>query len=107
MSAWYLFSSMGFYPVCPGSLQYLIGTPRLDKTVIHLDDKKTFTIIANNLSPDKFYVQSASLNGKPLDRSYITHQEIMNGGELVFVMSSKPNKKWANSKESVPYSATR
>ena len=73
MSAWYIFSSLGFYPVCPGSLQYVIGTPRLGKVVMRLDSKKTFTVIAKNLSEENFYIQSATLNGKPFDRSYITH----------------------------------
>ncbi len=107
MSAWYIFSSMGFYPVCPGSLEYVIGTPRLGKVVMRLDSKKTFTVIAKNLSEENFYIQSATLNGKPFDRSYITHEEITKGGELVFTMGSKPNKNWAVAKTSAPYSLSK
>jgi putative alpha-1,2-mannosidase len=107
MSAWYIFSSLGFYPVCPGSLQYVVGTPRVEKAVVRLDGGKTFTVSTKNLSSENFYIKSATLNGKPFDRSYITHREIMSGGELVFTMSAKPNTAWATAKESVPYSMTK
>ena len=107
MSAWYIFSAMGFYPVCPGSNQYIIGTPKLNKVVIHLDNAKSFSITANNLSDKNFYIQSLSLNGKPLDRSYITHEEIMAGGDLIFMMGDTPNKTWATNKDALPYSISK
>ncbi len=104
MSAWYIFSSMGFYPVCPGSLEYVIGTPHVRKAVIWVSKGKTFTIFAENLSGNNYYIQSATLNGMPFDRTYITHNELMSGGTLVFLMGPEPNKNWARLKESAPYS---
>lgn len=89
MSAWYILSSMGFYPVAPGSDQYSLGSPAVDKAVLHLENGETFTITAKNQSDKNVYVQKVTLNGKPLDRSYITWLEIMNGGELVFYMNDK------------------
>jgi len=94
MSSWYILSAMGFHPVCPGDNKYELGSPLFQKVTIHLNNKyykgKTFTVIANNNSPENIYVQSITLNGKPLERTYIEHQEIVNGGELVFEMSKQP-----------------
>jgi len=94
MSAWYILSAMGFHPVCPGDNKYELGSPLFKKTVIQLDDKyysgKSFTVIANDNSPENVYVQSVKLNGNKLDRTYITHEEIVSGGELVFQMGSEP-----------------
>ena len=95
MSAWYIFSAMGFYPVAPGSLSYSIGAPQLPEVSINLANGKTFTVKAKNLSKTHKYIQSARLNGKALARSYITHDDIKNGGVLEFVMSKNANKKWA------------
>ena len=106
MSAWYIFSAMGFYPVCPGTNQYVIGSPCVSEAVIHLDDHKTFTIKAPNLTEKNIYIQSVMLNGKPWNKTYITHEDIMNGGELIFNMGSKPGKKWGTAPESRPYSLT-
>lgn len=94
MSAWYVFSSLGFYPVTPASNQYIIGTPYLDKATIHLENGNAFTVVANNLSTNSIYIQNATLNGKPLDRSFIYHNEIMEGGHLVFTMGDQPTT-WA------------
>lgn len=94
MSAWYVFSSLGFYPVNPAEGKYIIGTPIYDKAVIALPEGKSFTISANDVSSANKYIQSAQLNGKPLTRSYITHEEIENGGSLEFQMGNEPNKKW-------------
>ena len=102
MSAWYVFSAMGFYPVNPASGNYVIGTPQFEKVTISISDTKTFTIIANEVSDENIYIQSASLNGNPLERSYITHEEIIAGGELVFEMGSSPNKNWATNTEQRP-----
>ena len=87
MSAWYLLSAMGFYPVNPASGIYVLGSPSLDKATIKLDSKhyggRTFSILAKNNSAQNVYIQSASLNGHPLERSWISHQEVVGGGELV------------------------
>ncbi len=89
MSAWYVFSAMGFYPMNPADGIYQIGTPALDKVTLNLPGDKTFTISAENLSASNFYVKSVTLNGKSLDRMYITHQEILAGGELKMTMEGK------------------
>ena len=90
MSAWYLFSALGFYPVAPGSDQYQLGSPVIKTAAIRLENGKTLTIEAVNQSDRNVYVNSVSLNGKNLDRRYITHKEIMGGGKLTFSMSDKP-----------------
>jgi len=91
MSAWYVFSAMGFYPVCPGTPYYVIGSPSLDRVKIHLDNGKIFEIIAKNYSPENIYISQVFLNGKELNRLWITHDEIMKGGKMVFEMSKTPN----------------
>ena len=102
MSAWYIFSAMGFYPVAPGDLTYAIGAPQLPEISLNLANGKTFTVKANKLSKANKYIASATLNGKPLTRSYLTHKDIINGGQLTFVMSNQPNKTWANQKAKRP-----
>ena len=92
MSAWYILSALGFYPVAPGSDQYSLGSPVVEEAVLHLENGKTFTIKAKNQAEKNVYVEKVVLNGKALDRNYITHGEIMGGGELVFYMSGKPNR---------------
>lgn len=92
MSAWYIFSSLGFYPVCPGSDQYALGSPAVDKATLQLENGKTFVIDVKNQGDKNVYVQKVLLNGKPLDRLYITHREIMDGGNITFFMSNKPKK---------------
>lgn len=92
MSAWYIFSSLGFYPVAPGSDRYAIGSPKVKEAVLNLENGKTFTITAKNQSAKNVYVTKLELNGKLLDRTYLTHKEIMDGGQLVFYMSSKAKK---------------
>ena len=94
LSAWYIFSAMGFYPVCPGSLEYQIGSPSFDKVSIALPDGKIFTIVANNNSDENVYIQSATLNGKEYNNSVLRHEDIMNGGTLVFEMGPEPNTDW-------------
>ena len=96
LCSWYVFSAMGFYPVTPGNGLYAIGSPFFKKVTIKLPDGKTFTIKADNVSKRNKYIQSAKLNGKPLDRAWISHQEITQGGNLVFVMGDRPNKQWAD-----------
>ncbi|PZR23653.1 MAG: sugar hydrolase [Flavobacterium psychrophilum] len=92
MSAWYIFSSLGFYPVAPGSDQYAIGSPKVKEAVLNLENGKTFTITAKNQSATNVYVSKIELNGKVLDRTYLTHKEITDGGQMVFYMSKKPKK---------------
>jgi putative alpha-1,2-mannosidase len=92
MSAWYIFSAMGFYPVCPGSDQYVIGAPYFPKITVRLSEGKEFTVLANNISSKNIYVQSTTLNGKPLDRYFLTHGEVAGGGTLEFVMGPRPKK---------------
>ncbi|MFZ6678718.1 GH92 family glycosyl hydrolase [Undibacterium sp. Tian12W] len=106
MSAWFVFTSLGFYPVAPGSNEYILGRPFLDKTTLQLPNGKQFTIRAQNLSDAHPYVASVSLNGKVLDQNYLRHEQIMAGGELVFVMQAEPNKKWGNLKDARPYTQT-
>ena len=103
MSAWYLFSAMGFYPLNPCGGDYVLGAPQVPKVVIHLGGSQlvatagaincappaTFTIIAKNLSRENKYVKSVTLNGKPLDTPILRHADIMRGGELVFEMTGK------------------
>jgi predicted alpha-1,2-mannosidase len=91
MSAWYVFTAMGFYPVDPVSSEYVLGAPQLPKVSLNLPENKTFTVEAKNLSVANKYVQSVSLNGKQLEKNFITHQEIMNGGTLVYEMTNQPN----------------
>ena len=89
MSAWYIFTALGFYPVAPGSEEYSLGSPAVDAAVLQLDNGKTFTIEAKDQGPKNVYVKRVTLNGMPLNRRYITHGEILNGGKLVFYMSAK------------------
>ncbi len=104
MSAWLVFTSLGFYPVAPASNQYVIGRPFVEQATLHLPNAKTFRIVAVNLSDRNRYVSSVLLNGQPLTRSYILHQEITAGGELRFLMSDQPNKSWASAPEARPFS---
>jgi len=94
LSAWYVFSSLGFYPVCPGMPYYVIGSPLFPKSIIRLQNGREFTIIANNVSKQNKYIQSATLNGKEWTKPWFSHTDIADGGELIFVMGNKPNKLW-------------
>jgi len=94
MSAWYLFNCMGFYPVCPGEDHYVIGTPCAEKVEMKLGNGKVFTSIAKNYSKENMYIQSVTLNGKKWNEIYVPFDEIRNGGEIVYTLGSKPNKKW-------------
>lgn len=96
LCSWYVFSSMGFYPVTPGNGLYAIGTPFFEKVKISLPDGKVFTVKARNVSKRNKYIQSAKLNGKTFDRAWIKHSEIAEGGILEFVMGDRPNKEWGN-----------
>lgn len=102
MSAWYVFSAIGFYPVCPGTPYYIIGSPSFPRMNIRLENGKTFTILAHNANKKNIYIQSARLNGKTYDKNYITHQNIIEGGTLEFQMGAVPNTNWGASALSLP-----
>ncbi|MBW8325260.1 MAG: GH92 family glycosyl hydrolase [Prolixibacteraceae bacterium] len=94
LCSWYVFSAMGFYPVTPGSGEYAIGSPFFNRIEIELPNGKTFTVIAKNCSKKNKYIQSATLNGNELNRSFINHSDIVQGSKLSLVMGDKPNKQW-------------
>lgn len=102
MSAWYVISALGFYAVCPGGFQYAIGSPLADKAVVHLENGKTFTVIAKNNGRGNVYIQSAKLNGAAYTKSYLNYEDISKGGEIEFEMGSAPNKAWGSSDSDVP-----
>jgi len=102
MSAWAVMSAMGFYPVTPGTDQYVIGTPWFNKVTINLENGKKFIIQAKDISDKNFYINAAKLNGKKHTASFLKHADIMNGGELTFTMSSKPNKNWGSGVNNEP-----
>ncbi|WP_404336250.1 GH92 family glycosyl hydrolase [Sphingomonas sp. MMS12-HWE2-04] len=104
MSAWLFFTGLGFYPVAPGSNEYVLGRPFAERAVLNLAGGKRFTVIADGLSDANRYVGKVTLNGKPLDRVYLRHDEIVRGGELRFTMRAVPNKSWGASRAARPYS---
>ncbi|MFL5808220.1 MAG: glycoside hydrolase domain-containing protein, partial [Flavisolibacter sp.] len=104
MSAWYILSSMGFYPVCPGTGEYVLGTPLFNEVKIKLENGKQFLIRAKRNSANAKYVTGTSLNGKPLTRSYLSHPDIMNGGVFEFTLSGTPGKNWGTSSADLPHS---
>jgi predicted alpha-1,2-mannosidase len=106
MSAWYIFSAMGFYPVCPGSNQFVIGAPYLPYMKIHLGNDKYLTIKAKDVSDTKRYIKSVKLNGQLYSKAYLTYEDIKDGADLEFVMSATPNKKRVFHNEHKPYSLT-
>jgi len=101
MSAWYIFSSLGFYPVTPGSNQYIIGSPLFDKATINLENGKSFTVKAINNSLENKYIKSAILNGENYEFSFINHKDIINGGSLVFEMTDKETN-WGTADKNIP-----
>ncbi len=106
MSAWYIFTAMGFYPVCPGTDQYVLGAPYLPYIKLSFENGKCFEIKAPGVSDTKRYVKKVRLNGKPYSKMYITHQDLLNGGVLEFEMSDKPNKQRGLKESDKPYSMT-
>ena len=103
MSAWYVLSAMGFYPVTPGTQDYIIGSPMFDSVIINLENNKQFKIITQNKSSESVYIQSVKYNNKAWDKSYFTHKMIMDGGVLEFVMGEEPNINWGKSIENRPF----
>ena len=104
MSAWYIFSALGFYPVCPGTDQYVIGAPYLPYSCVTLPNGKRLEIKAKGVSDKNRYIKAVRLNGKTYDKSYFTHSDLMNGGTIEYVMASRPDKKRCLSADSKPYS---
>lgn len=105
-SAWYVFSAMGIYPVCPGSNEYVIGSPLFNKVMLHLENGKTVEINAVNNNKDSRYVSDIKVNGKTYTKNYFTHSEFTNGAKIDFQMSSTPNKKRGIKASDFPYSFT-
>ena len=103
-SAWYVFSALGFYPVCPATDQYVLGTPFFSKATLTLDNGKNFVITANSNSDTNFYVQSAALNSKPYTHNYITQSDIQAGGSFTLQMGNQPNKGKGTEAKDYPYS---
>jgi len=106
MSAWYIFSAMGFYPVCPGSDQYILGAPYLPYMKVRLGNGKTMEIKAPEVSEENRYVQKVTFNDKEISKLYLTHEQLMQGGDLVFEMGSQPNLERGLKAEDKPYSMT-
>lgn len=102
MSSWYVFSAIGFYPVCPGRPLYDIGSPIFDEVKIDVGNNKVFTIKAENNSPKNKYIQSALLNGEPIDKPWFLHSDISGGGILTLYMGDRPNKAWGSKQEAAP-----
>jgi predicted alpha-1,2-mannosidase len=105
-SAWYVFSSMGFYPVCPGTDEYVFGAPLFDKITLQLENGNKFIITSKNNSNENVFVDEINLNGNSYDKNFIKHDAIQKGGEITFTMSGSPNKTRGTKPESYPYSIT-
>jgi len=105
--SWYVLSAMGFYTVDPARPEYIIGSPIFDEVTIHMGNGKDLVIVANNNSEKNLYIQSATLNGKPLDQPWFHHSAIANGGKLEFNMGPSPNKNWGSAPEAAPPSMSR
>jgi predicted alpha-1,2-mannosidase len=101
-SSWYVLSAMGFYPVCPGSPTYEIGSPIFAKSIVRLGNGKEFTIVADHVSAQNKYIQSAQLNGHSLDRPWFRHSDIANGGTLILEMGDTPNTQWGSAPADAP-----
>jgi len=102
LSSWYVLSAMGFFPVCPGRPVYDIGSPLFEEAKLHLAGGKVFAITARKVSAVNKYIQSATLNGKPLDKPWFEHKDLAGGGALVFEMGPRPNVAWGSAPEAAP-----
>ena len=100
-SAWYVFSALGFYPVCPGSNQYVIGSPYLNHVTLILENGKRVTITREGKG---CYIQSMTIDGKPYSRNYLEHEQLMKGCDICFVMGETPNFMRGTNKQDAPYS---
>ena len=106
-SAWYVFSAMGFYPVCPGAGEYVLGAPYFDEMTLHLENGRTVSIKANGNTDDNCYVNSLTLNGKPYSKNYIKRSDLMQGAQFVYNMSAKPNYSRGTAESDAPYSFSK
>jgi predicted alpha-1,2-mannosidase len=103
-SAWYVFSALGFYPVCPGSGEYVMGAPLFEKATLKLENGNRFVVSAPGNSAKNIYIQSASLNGRETTKNYLTHDDLLKGGELLIQMNDQPNITRGVNKQDFPYS---
>ena len=106
-SAWYVFSAMGFYPVCPGAGEYVLGAPYFDEMTLHLENGRTVSIKANDNTDDNCYVKSLTLNGKPYSKNYIKRSDLMQGAQFVYTMSPTPNYSRGTAESDAPYSFSK
>ena len=106
-SAWYVFSAMGFYPVCPGAGEYVLGAPYFDEMTLHLENGRNVSIKANGNTDDNCYVNSLTLNGKPYSKNYIKRSDLMQGAQFVYTMSAKPNYSRGTAESDAPYSFSK
>ena len=106
-SAWYVFSAMGFYPVCPGAGEYVLGAPYFDEMTLHLENGRTVSIKANGNTDDNCYVNSLTLNGKPYSKNYIKRSDLIQGAQFVYNMSAKPNYSRGTAESDAPYSFSK
>ena len=106
-SAWYVFTAMGFYPVCPGSGQYVLGAPYFKKMTLHLENGKDVVISADRNSDENRFVQALNVAGKEYTLNYINHTDLTQGMNLDFQMGAAPNEKRGTSAESAPYSFSK
>jgi predicted alpha-1,2-mannosidase len=107
MSSWYVMSALGFYSVCPGTDQYVIGSPLFPKVTLTLENGKQFVVEARNNSPENVYIQSATLNGKPYPHNWLRHADIANGGVLVLDMGNRPATSRGTAAADRPFSLSR
>lgn len=106
-SAWYVFTALGFYPVCPGSNQYVIGTPYFQSVKVHLENGKTISIEADNVSDVNRYIETMAVNGVGYSHNYFDHSQLINGATLHFKMGAEPNKNRGTSEKDLPYSFSK
>ncbi|MDY4644054.1 GH92 family glycosyl hydrolase [Prevotella sp.] len=106
-SAWYVFSAMGFYPVCPGAGEYVLGAPYFDEMTLHLENGRNVSIKANGNTDDNCYVNSLTLNGKPYSKNYIKRSDLIQGAQFVYNMSAKPNYSRGTAESDAPYSFSK
>lgn len=107
MSSWYILSALGIYSVCPGTDEYVLGSPLFPKVTVTMEDGKKFVVEADNNSKHNVYVQSVSLNGKALTKNYITYKDIVNGGTIKYEMGNQPNKNRGTTKDAAPFSLSK
>lgn len=106
-SAWYVFSALGFYPVCPATDQYVIGSPYFDAVKLHLENGRTVTLTTQNNSDRNCYIEGITLNGQSYERNYFTHEQLLSGADIVYHMSPAPNRTRGTQPQAAPYSFSR